>query len=281
MKEKQLTYEELKPIVEGVARQYSKDLVMGRGFNRQKYEDLSQDLWVKTYEILGNYPNATADYIAKCLWNKAVDDFRASMKSSTFEQTIDPSTFTSSQHSDGDDGDTYMAYMFSKTSEEYGNKTFTDPRMEALIEETLRYAKECSDQIYRYVVVKLKLNGLLSEKFEKDICVTGRSPEEVDSKYDISQDQYVLKELFNFKNAKTGGTGSFKNSKKNLRAILLNVFDVEDEYLTWYEVTYLKNGMTNSKWVKAYNSENARKVFLRDLEINSNDLVEILQILAE
>lgn len=273
-----LSYSELKPVVEGVARQYSKDLVNGRGFNYQTYQDLSQDLWLKAYEIIGEYENAPINFVAKCLWNYATDKFRSSMNQLSNETLFDNSTFSISQ-----DSETSSSYIPKNlrdaiVSQSESKSENDELVLSDLVDMVLSYAKSENKDIYKYVVIKLKMSGYVDESFEKDINMDEFEKSHPD--LDCSQDQYILRELFGFseKCSKTGGSGSFKAKKKNFRELLLNLLDVEDLYPTWYEVTYIdSNGVPNSKWFKALNENDAS----RKAKSSIKDLVKIVSVIGE
>lgn len=253
-----LSYTELKPIVEGIARQYSKDLVMGTGFSYQKYQDLSQDLWVKAYEIISNYPEAPAGYMAKCLWNYVTDLFRKDMNKVSNETLVDNNEFSASQVSEIFNKDLLIAIV--ENSDKYDS--FEDYHISELVSMVLQVAKSCHPDMYKYVVIKLKLSGLIDNDFEPEYDISSfvKSRKDVD----YLQDQFILKDLFGFsdKCSKTGGSGSFKSKKSNLRNTIIRLLNVEESYMTYYEITYVdENGNFNSKWIKAYSKDKALEAF--------------------
>lgn len=245
-------YEELTKIVKGIARQYSKDLYTGKGFNFDKYQELEQELWVKTYEVLKNKPDATLDYIAKCLWRKVTDLFRKEMKTISHEKLVDNSEFSNSSNEEGIDIE-----VLKKMESVSNLESFTsDEGVEDLIERTLELAKKHSDKVYKFVVAKLKLAGYLSSDFEREVEVSNIK------RSDSTEDAQILETILGYKNGKQGGPGSFKGKKYNLRLDLLNEFDCEEEYRRYFDVTYVDlEGCTKSTWIKAYSQTEALEIF--------------------
>lgn len=274
MENKKVSYEDLKKVVEGVARQYSKDLVNGKGFKWQKYEDLVQELWLKAYEILGDYPNAPLGFIAKSLYNKAVDDFRSEMKIMSHEYLHNNEDFNDSRAESETISNNLLEAVMTESSRQSGSTSKI--KINRLVSEILKTSESYGNDIYKYVVIKLKLNGYLPEEFEPSISVKGLDANEVTDRYDISEDKVILSELLGYKSASTGGPGSFKGKKYNLRLDLLSLLNVENLYPTYYEVTYVEGNTTQSKWVKEINIDRAKIKFE-----NSHKDAVIISIMPE
>lgn len=270
-------FEELQPIVEGIARQYSKDLVLGKGFDFQKYDDLKQELWVKAYEILKDNPDASVEFIAKCLWNKVTDLWRKSVKEEVNEELHAQDDFTGSQITEDSVQNNSLLDCISKISESVNSKVEEDSdEFNEAVKVILNKAKAVNDNVYKYVVVKLKLSCYLPESFEPTITVSTVGQFNSES----TEDGQVLSELFHFSNAKTGGSGSWKSKKSQLRSELLNEFDLEESYLSWYEVTFRTAQGTDSQWIKAYNRTDAVDKFYKKTKLSA-DLVEIISVVEE
>lgn len=274
-------YEDLYEIVKGISRQYAKDIHGGRAYDPDKQEEFEQELWMKSMEILtSDHWNGTApvNLIAKSLWNHVTDVWNKGVRTSSNELLVDGAVYTHSTDYAEGSSNSVISAIESEANESYNLDV---DRNQGLIDEILEIAKELdgnNDAMYKYVVAKLKLNGYLSEDIEPEIDVRGLDPEDItDGYYDVSQDKYILDEIHGYTTASTGGPGSFKGKKSELRRILLTVMNKEESYLTYYEVTYIESSKTESKWIKAYNSEDA----VIRLETRLRRSLEVTRVVAE
>ena len=234
-------------IVNGVAAQYAKGKFNGSYFDRDKFEDYRQELFLKAYTLLDEKPDMALDFFATCMWNRAGDIFNAATRTKEFVNTVEDFSI-----------DEATPIPVVKGVLEHVTNSFEslyeEEQTEDLISKILDAIKSQSETLQTYVIAKLKLNGYLPDSYRPDI--------EIDkSQFDLqgkADNRKLLTDLFNMNNAPSGGTNLFKNEKRHLFLTLMSEFDVEDYYRKWYEVRYIdETGKECTECIKRFSPTEA------------------------
>jgi hypothetical protein len=230
-----MTHEEISKIVYGISRKFTKNSKKSDAF-----EEYRQELFVEAYTIYNENKNVTSNYMAKSLRNKAIS---LSKKLKLKEENV----FLV------DDDDTFV----SKSVELSHN-----------VEELITLSKSISDDMYKYVVAKLKLEGYIKESDYPEVTVDSSVFTEEDN-----EDTLIIKNILNKKNAEYGGNQSFRNSKRDLFIKLIDTYEIRDLYKHWYEVKYIDkdNNVVVDK-IKDYSIRSAQM----SIKDNAKELIYII-----